>query len=297
MALLFTEPTMPLRALELAAARGLLPTSLGSREIREAFTREMRRRSVFMARTTSAEFLSEVRTVVNSITGGDYNLATGRMVLRELLGALGYTPEGGFPEDVIGDGPGEVPEAVEGTLQDLRTRRRLDLVLRTQSQLMRGAGLMERGMEAGRMERYPAWELFRLGRREEPRVWQQRWQEVGGELADGGRMIALKTDGIWKALGSTEFYDDTLDTEHPPFAYNSGMWWREIGRAAYEAMHGPIVEVERAAAEPSAPKLPAAVATVKADDDFLQAIRGALGAHQAEGGTLTMTEVVDTWSE
>ena len=41
-------------------------------------------------------------------------------------------------------------------------------------------------------------------------------------------MIALKGDPIWGELGSYDNFDDALGVDHPPFAFNSGMGWREL---------------------------------------------------------------------
>ena len=41
-------------------------------------------------------------------------------------------------------------------------------------------------------------------------------------------MIALKGDPIWGELGSYDNFPDALGVDHPPFAFNSGMGWREV---------------------------------------------------------------------
>src|SRR5690606_41386403 len=46
----------------------------------------------------------------------------------------------------------------------------------------------------------------------------------------GGRMIALNTDPIWEKLGDPSFFDDGLGNAYPPFAFNSGMDVRDVGR-------------------------------------------------------------------
>ena len=46
--------------------------------------------------------------------------------------------------------------------------------------------------------------------------------------AGSGRLIALKTSPIWEALGSRFLFDDALNVDHPPFAFGSGMGWREV---------------------------------------------------------------------
>ena len=213
-------------ALAAAQKRGLLPTTLDTAGLRDLGA-DVLSRSVFTARGTNAVFVDSIKRVVDAIAAGDMDEATGRLTLLETLRATGYTPEGGFP-----DAPaGSAPPAVSGTLQDLSSMRRLKLIVETQRQLMQGAGLQMRGQGAQRLKQYPAWELVRVYPVEVPRDWQSRWVIAGGTLTDGGRMIALKGDPIWGELGSYDTFPDALGVDHPPFAFHSGMGWRELARS------------------------------------------------------------------
>ncbi len=66
-------------------------------------------------------------------------------------------------------------------------------------------------------------------RKEERTDWDERFVRAGGELHDG-RMVALKDDAVWENLGDSGLFDDGMDTDTPPYAFNSGMGWREVGR-------------------------------------------------------------------
>lgn len=213
-------------AARVAAIRDLLPTTLGSAEIRGEIAADLRARSVFVSRAANVVFLSKVKEVIDAVADGKTDKASARVALLETLRALNYTPEGGFPDDVSG----EVPEALAGTLQDLTSHRRLSLIVDTQAALVNGRGQQLRGMETTRMDRFPAYELVRVGSRREQRNWASRWAIAGGRLY-GGRMIALKGDAVWGELGASANFDDALDTDSPPFAFSSGMGWREVGRA------------------------------------------------------------------
>lgn len=210
-------------AFRAAQQRGELPTSLGTAELRELGAGVLRN-AVFTARGTNAVFASMIKKVVEELAAGNMDEATARVTLLETLRALDYTPEGGFP-----DAPaGAVPPALRGTLQDLSSYRRLKLIVETQRQLMQGAGLQFRGQTADRLSQFPGWELVRIYAVTEPRDWRSRWQIAGGKYY-AGRMIALKGDPVWGELGSYDNFSDALGTDHPPFAFNSGMGWREIG--------------------------------------------------------------------
>jgi hypothetical protein len=165
--------------------------------------------------------------------------AEGRMTLKRVLEALGYTPEGGFP-----DGDGEVPPAVVGTIEDLSSPRRLDLILQTQTELMNGRAARDAGRDAMRF--FPAWELIRVAGRLEPRDWFRRFEEAGGTiLVDGNgrrRLVAHKNDPVWDALGDSALFEDALDVDHPPFAFQSGMGWRNVPRSEWRELGGEMKE-------------------------------------------------------
>ena len=61
-------------------------------------------------------------------------------------------------------------------------------------------------------------------------------------------MVALKSSGIWEALGDgAGGYDDTLGNPYPPFAFNSGMWTQDVSRADCESL-GLLGSTEKAKA-------------------------------------------------
>ena len=231
-------------AADASSIRELLPTDLGSAELRDAIAADMRARSVFVSRCTSAIYLYKVKEVIDAITAGDMDFATGRLAILQTARAIGYTPEIGFP-----DAMGAVEPAIKGSLQDLTSFQRLNLIISTQTALMRGRGQQITGMSPARLKQFPAWELVRVGTSREPRRWggkylgtpankidfRPRWTIAGGTLYEG-RMIALKGDPIWGELGSSENFEDALDTDYPPFAFNSGMGWREVSASECKAL-------------------------------------------------------------
>jgi hypothetical protein len=283
-------------ALELARRRGVLPTRLGSAGIREEFSREVRDGAVFSARTTRAVYLQELRDRIDRMLAGGYesDRAQLRLELRRLLAQMRYDPETGFP----GDERLGIPPAEPGSLSDLSSRRRIDLILETQERLMRGRAQRERGHDAGRLRRWPAWELVRVQSRRVPRgegdtkSWDRRWFESGYEpvMWQGrARLMALKTSGVWARLGDSGIFDDALDVDVPPFAFRSGMGWREVDRAEAVAAGLDVAETdaeadvveartvsgqdvarpEEAAREMAGPRMmPAGL-----DEDFLRALQ------------------------
>lgn len=218
-----------------SSARTAMPTALDTAGLRELGAGVLAR-SVFTAHGISAIYASKLKQVVDQLAAGEIGEGQARTALYECLDALGYTPEGGFPGH-----EGEVPPAIRGSLQDLRSFRRMDLIVRTQSDLMAGAGLQFRGHQPERLAQFPAWELVRIEERVTPRNWdgkhpgrgvdaRSRWTVAGGKFYQD-RMIAFKGDPVWGELGNYDNFKDALGVDYPPFAFGSGMFWREVSLA------------------------------------------------------------------
>ena len=215
--------------------KGLLPTNLSSADLAQ-LDAALKRQSMFSARTTIKGYLAEIKDTVTSIlnpvqvlregaeqtvTEG-FNPATARVALRDALKKSGYTPG----------------EDVAGTIKDLSSDARLNLVIKTNTELAQGAGAFIKQNDPDVVQQYPAAELVRFEDRKTPRDWDTRWKlcaqvvgDVGAAtmLADEGRMIALKSSAIWQALGDGEDGStDTLGNPFPPFAFGSGMWTQDV---------------------------------------------------------------------
>jgi hypothetical protein len=254
-----------LRSLQIARDRDVLPTDLSSGELAE-LAKRLWEQCFFSARTTNAEYAAALKELVDRYIAGGYNSDFDKLKLeaQALLRKHGYTPEGGF-------GDGKVPAAEEGSLQDLSSEKRLRLIFDTNRQLAAGLAQKEGGLTKVALSAFPAWELLRVEHRRVPRGsvkngspgWEKRWVQVGGSLVGDYRMIALKTSDIWEKIGSRAYFDDALDVDHPPFAFNSGFGWRAVDRAEAIALlgEGPVlaqVNAQRAKDElaplPSLPK-------------------------------------------
>ncbi len=231
------EPPDPLTVFDAqlaSSARTAMPTGLDTAGLRELGAGVLAR-SVFTANGISAIYASKLKPLIDQLAAGEIGEGQARSALAECLDVLGYDSQaGGFAGE-------EVPAALKGTLQDLRSFRRMDLIVRTQRDLMAGAGLQFRGHQPDRLTQFPAWELVRVEARRVPRNWdgkaasertaeEARWVIAGGKFYKG-RMIAFKGDPVWGELGAWENFPDALGVDHPPFAYNSGMWWKEISAA------------------------------------------------------------------
>lgn len=204
-------------AADIIRIKELLPTSLGSEEIREQIARDILQRSIFSARMESARYLAKIRDVCAQIAAGEINQADARLKLVTLLEQMGHSPQDG------------------GGITNPASIRRLNLVIDTQRQMAASVAVLSEQTEAT-VAMWPAWELTRLETRAVPRPdWDRRWAAAGlacnfeGALKD--RLIALKNSPIWQHLGNgAGGYRDTLGNPYPPFAFSSGMDWVEVDR-------------------------------------------------------------------
>ena len=248
-------------ALKSLGDRKVMPTSLTSAELR-AVDAGVRQQSFFSAQTLLEDYLDTAKETITSLLNPTTEQRTDRVTaenpqgnvtvglndayartkLRELLKQLGYAPDA----------------ADAGTIKDLSSDARIDLVLRTNKQLAQGQGNWLNSQRSGVLESFPADELFRLEDRAQKRDWLARWRLAGDQTGDpigtgwtitpDGRLIALKNHDIWNWIGSSELFDDALDVVWPPFAFNSGMWVRDIFRNECEEIG--LMEAADAAPEP-----------------------------------------------
>ena len=207
-----------MNAADITRIKDLLPTAMGSDELREQIAADILRRSVFSARMESARYLALVRETCAQYADGEINQAKAMELLMGELGQMGHSPLDG------------------GGLSNPASIRRLKLITDTQRQMAASVARMNTQTE-GVLHQYPAWELTRVSGRNMPRAdWAARWAAAGTSCAfEGalqGRFIALKDSPIWQALGDGEGgYRDTLMNPFPPFAYGSGMGWVAVDRA------------------------------------------------------------------
>lgn len=233
----FSEDPVVTDALKSWRKREVFETDLGSAELR-GFSQQLRNRSLFSARTTNAEYLKEVAHVVDEILSGNIGMTEGRIRLMRKLKELGYDPMVGFPQDMA-----NIPPAERGSLQDLSSERRIDLLLETNVRMAQGYAQEVAGNGEYVRYAYPAYELVRLYKRVIERGspeskspgWESRWEDAGDEVNWEGAlrepMMALKDSPIWQALGDgAGGYTDTLLNPFPPYAFRSGKGRKAVSR-------------------------------------------------------------------
>lgn len=226
--LTFTE------ALRYLKQKKLMPTHLKSADL-EMLQTAVRERALFSARTLWSSYLEKVGSAVERILkpetkeredGSKFtdglDLPRARLELREALKEIGYRAEKGK----------------EGTLEDLSSEKRLNLVVETNVEMAQGYGQWTQGQDEAVLDQWPGQELFRAEARKMERDWETRWIEAAQSVRDmnalrvfgeTGRMITRKDSAIWSALSR-------FGQPYPPFDFQSGMWVRDIDREESEAL-------------------------------------------------------------
>jgi hypothetical protein len=284
-------------AWKFAADRGILPTWMGTAELAE-LEAGIKDRAVFSARTTHAVYLQDLHDRIKRYieNGYDGDQAKLRLELKQIITELGYDPEKGFP----GDERLGIPPARAGSLQDLSSDKRINLILDTQLELMAGKGQEQRGLSPEALDLFPAWELVRLKTARVPRDWFARWKQAGGRVledADGRkRLVAHKLDEVWSVLGDSAIFKDALSVSHPPFAFGSGMGWMEIEQDEYTALLNstPGVSPAPPPARPNVVSLPAAqISTEGLSRATIERLTAKLKGIESASGKLTLKSIIN----
>jgi hypothetical protein len=189
---------------------------------------ELRMRAMFSAQVQNERILAEAQqriqqriklersTLADGTEGALMN--RGRFIeeMRQILSEEGY----------------KRGEAKAGSLMDLKSTRRLGLIWDMNLAQAQGYARWKTDQSAAGLDAEPCYELIRVESRKEPRDWPLVWLEHGGKFHGTagpdyplamGRMIALKTDPIWR-------YISRFNSPWPPFDWDSGMGLTGIDR-------------------------------------------------------------------
>lgn len=163
---------------------------------------QLRERAFFMAGVDHARTLQEFRKAAALVAQGRLSPQEARRALREYLRQSGY----------------KAPDGKEGSIRDLSSRRRMDVVIDTNARM--AAGWANRKQLLGDPA-FPGQQLVRIRKARQPRNWQQRWQEAARSVnydgvARGGKQVARLDSPIWCKLSR-------FGLPYPPFDFGSGM--------------------------------------------------------------------------
>lgn len=241
----YANPIPLAEAVNLLSAKTPIGSILRTYEWANYMPQALKRRAFFSAGIESAKLLQRMQTALLEIASNARAEAKGEG--RKEAGLPGtfnsrqrfvaQIREAAISEGLLPD------EETEGTLKDITSEARLELIFNTNIQQARGYAYWKRGQNSNVLDGWPAQELIRVRSVRVPRgtdgrteSWPERWARVGGSFAGPAkRMVALKTDAIWERI--SRFNDPW-----PPFDFNSGMGIREIDRE--EAIRLGILKTE-----------------------------------------------------
>ena len=167
----------------------------------------LRDRAFFSSQVAQANILQGLRQMAADRANG-VSASDAREAMREALKRLGH----------------ETPQELQGTIKDLYSKSRLDVIIKTNVAQARGFIDWMEANSPGAYAAFPAQEFLRVKAVKNPRGdWPKRWQKAGGKIFPGGRMIALKDDPVWVKLS-------VFGNPFPPFDWGSGMGLEDIGR-------------------------------------------------------------------
>ena len=221
--MIYEEPVDFPAAAEAFAVKRVIPTTLDTEEL----GKEIHRIGFTSARVKQGGLLDMLKQAIQDQLDGRGNEGETRVAMNRYLAETGYRPEPG----------------TEGTIQDLGSLQRQNLIIRTNLATSRGYGQLVEQNDPVTLDGWPAKELTRFGQRMFPRGdphykagtdgaigWDERWIAAAEDSGDDdaaaafeatGRMVALKASPIWDSLGN--LWDDSLGNNFPPFAWDSGM--------------------------------------------------------------------------
>lgn len=204
--MIFGDASSFLEAVQSLKVKQKLPTNLSSEDLAKLSV-ELRERALFSAKTENAYYLQKIDDVLSAIIDAKLDLATARLRLKEALIQISYEPE---------------PDK-RGSIQDLSSDIRLNLVLQTNVEMAQGYGQWVQGQDPTILDEFPAQEFTRIESRvAERHDWTRRWAAAGGEFFTG-RMIALKNSSVWTKLSR-------FGLPYSPFDFNSGMGVIDVDR-------------------------------------------------------------------
>jgi hypothetical protein len=191
----------------------------------------LRERAFFSAKVESVRFLAEAQEKLRMrLSLEKENLANGKSA---------FVDRGSFVMDMqriaAEEGIQTTDESGRGTVRDIRSVRRLNLIYDQQTRQAQEYARWKMDHDADVLDEFPA---YRLGEStaDNPRdeaFWRGRWAEAGSSVGWEGAlqedMVALKTSPIWQALSR-------FGTPWPPFDYGSQRDLDDVDRQEAEAL-------------------------------------------------------------
>ena len=238
-----SRPTFFREAIRYHLQRRVAPTRLRSADL-QRIDADVLRASFFSAQTTLNDLLGRYKSDLAKLIAPQQVRRTDRMTtenpegfvtegtteaeirtgIKQLLSTMDYQPD----------------PAKRGTIEDLSSDNRIDLVVKINAEMAQNYGWWQQGQDPDLLAAYPCQELYRAEDRHEKRNWIERWRGAGGQIYagtspglplqpgfSGGRLIARKDSPVWVGISA-------FGNPYPPFDFGSGVDERDV--SAQEAI-------------------------------------------------------------
>jgi len=287
--MLFDKPISISDALRFETLKKVLALSdsIGSQDIHDFIPAHIRETAFFSARTPYVGILSTLQESIGRmlqpgtrmtpdglqgpVPGDSISPARVRADIQQQYAALSYDPGA----------------EKRGTIQDLSSDPRVNLIINTQLSMANGQGAWRQSQDPDILAVYPADELYRaIWPKGLARPWMIRWNDARDVLGDAttateatsdeGPFVALKNDPIWVEISA-------FGNPYPPFDYNSGMRVRSVGRRRAIAL-GVLQSGDRVQPVKDPLNRPWSVPLQDTRSDIAEALQMAFGARSSLQG-------------
>lgn len=214
----FVKPVPFREAIEKIGKKTPIGSQLNSTEW-SAVPVALRERAFFSSQVESVRFLQRGKDAVGDfIAGNRETLPNGQVALKTGSRAQFVRDMSAF---AVAEGMGPLVPDDEGTIKDIRSQRRLDLIFDVQTQQAQDYGYWKQGMDPDVLEEFPAQRFIRVKDVKDPR---DRHAEFEGQ-------VALKSDvDFWQRI------NEDFGVPWGPWGWGCGHDVEDVDRDAAERM-------------------------------------------------------------
>lgn len=214
----FVTPIRYKEAVAKLGAKTVIGSTLSSAEWADV-PAALRDAAFFSSRVESLRLLGRMQGGLGDwMTGARETLPNGKVALKVGSRADFVAQMSAFAER---EGLGSVDPKDAGTVKDITSQKRQELIFDTQVKLATGYGDRKQAMDPDVLDEFPAQRFVRVQEVAEPRTWHTQFED----------QVALKTDtGFWIAI------NQDFGLPHAPWGWGCGHDVEDVDRAESNAL-------------------------------------------------------------
>lgn len=223
----FTQPIPYREAIERLGSRTVVAAGLDSQDWAFRVPTELRDRAFFSSRIESARFLQDTKTLLGDWLAGARETIT--LPNGETTTRLTVASRAEFVQEArrfaVANGLGPLDPRDAGTIKDITSQKRLNLIYDIQTQAAHDYGYWKQGLDPAVLNEFPAARFIR-----EREVKQKRIIHAQNE-----GVVRLKSDvDYWVAMNSPSF--GGFGVPYGPWGFSSGMGVEDVDRDEAERL-------------------------------------------------------------